>query len=224
MLVHDQGSLLGEGESSRRLAISVYRRLEDMIFTGALKSGEVLTERRLADLLEVSRTPLRDALLMLEGEGLLKRRGARFLEVRQFSIPEFMHILNIRRLLEPEAARLATERIDRPALEDLRSRLEAAVARESADDQETAELDADLHNLIADTAGNPMMASLIRDLRRRTRIFNLQRMPERFVDTCREHISIIDALLEGNAKQAAQRMVLHIDNVKASILRRLAAI
>ena len=51
---------------SRRLAHSVYPRLEDMIFSGQLRGGSVLTERKLAEALDVSRTPLRDALLMLK--------------------------------------------------------------------------------------------------------------------------------------------------------------
>ena len=77
---------------SRRLAHSVYRRLEDMIFSGQLRGGSVLTERKLAEALDVSRTPLRDALLMLEGEGLLKRRSPRYLEVKQMSVAEYMQI------------------------------------------------------------------------------------------------------------------------------------
>lgn len=216
-------SATGEIEPTRRLAVSVYHQLEDLIFSGELKAGAVLTERRLTETLGVSRTPLRDALLMLEGEGLVKRRGARYLEVAELSIPEFMHILNIRRLLEPEAARLAADRIAPEVLKDIKTRLQAAVEDAKRGGAETAGLDSELHDMIADAGGNPLMASIIRDLRRRTRIFNLQRMPERFVDSCQEHIAIVEALLDRDAQRAGSSMALHIDNVKASILGRLAA-
>lgn len=213
----------------RRLAHEVRRRLEDMIFSGRLRGGEVLTERRLADALDVSRTPLRDALLMLENEGLLKRRGARHLEVRQMTVPEYMQVLNVRRVLESEAARLSVGRIDRDRLRELRSGLSELAARESEDahgDQVPASvaLDAAMHEAIADASGNPLMADIIRDLRRRTRIFDLARMPDRAGAVYREHLAIIDALESGDAPGAAAAMTRHIDNVKASIIRHLATI
>ena len=213
----------------RRLAYEVHRRLEDMIFTGRLRSGEVLTERRLAEALDVSRTPLRDALLMLESEGLLKRRGARYLEVRQMTVPEYMQVLNIRRLLEPEAARLCVGRIDLERLSELRGRLEAMVAaraegRTVEDPDASAEIDAAMHDEIASASGNPLMANLIRDLRRRTRIFDLGRMPDRAASVYREHIDIIAAIEAGDAGAASAAMTRHIDNVKASIIRHLSTI
>ncbi|MCS0495771.1 GntR family transcriptional regulator [Ancylobacter sp. MQZ15Z-1] len=213
----------------RRLAHEVHRRLEDMIFSGRLRGGEVLTERRLADALEVSRTPLRDALLMLESEGLLKRRGTRYLEVRQMTVPEFMQVLNIRRLLEPEAARLCIGRADLARLRELRERLEELVAdgaggHHDEDPEASAAIDAAMHDEIAAASGNPLMANMIRDLRRRTRIFDLGRMPDRAVAVYREHIEIIAAVEKGDADEAAGAMVRHIDNVKACIIRHLSTI
>ncbi|MBS7534164.1 GntR family transcriptional regulator [Ancylobacter sonchi] len=200
-----------------------------MIFSGRLRGGEVLTERRLADALDVSRTPLRDALLMLESEGLLKRRGARYLEVRQMTVPEYMQILNIRRLLEPEAARLCVGRIELSRLAGLRERLEeleeaTASGRKAADPDGSAALDAAMHDEIAGASGNPLMASMIRDLRRRTRIFDLGRMPDRAAAVYHEHIDIIRAIEAGDGNGAAAAMTRHIDNVKASIIRHLSTI
>ncbi|MFK8253229.1 GntR family transcriptional regulator [Ancylobacter terrae] len=213
----------------RRLAREVHRRLEDMIFSGRLRGGEVLTERRLAEALDVSRTPLRDALLMLEGEGLLKRRGARHLEVRQMTVPEYMQVLNVRRVLESEAARLSVDRIDRARLNELRNGLSELMARGSGDARDddataSAALDSAMHEAIADASGNPLMAEIIRDLRRRTRIFDLGRMPDRAAAVYREHIAIIAAIEGGDAPAAAAAMTRHLDNVKASIIRHLTTI
>ncbi|WP_102960087.1 GntR family transcriptional regulator [Mangrovicella endophytica] len=221
-------SLLDDGEP-RRLARSVHRRLEDMIFSGQLKSGEVLTERRLADVLEVSRTPLRDALLMLESDGLLRRRGPRYLEVREMTVPEYMQILNIRRLLEPEAARLAIGRIDATVLGSLREELSArlSVTDEDSSDRQSEDslrIDALVHESIADAAGNPLMAQMIHDLRKRTRIFNLGRMPQRADAVHREHLEIVVALEMGDPHAASEAMLRHIDAVKASIIRHIALV
>jgi DNA-binding GntR family transcriptional regulator len=213
----------------RRLARNVHRRLEDMIFSGHLRGGELLTERRLADMLEVSRTPLRDALLILEADGLLKRRGARYLEVPEMTVPEYMQILNIRRLLEPEAARLCIGRIDLAVVLALRSELSARITRPEEEAQDivadnSLRIDALVHDTIADASGNPLMAAMIRDLRKRTRIFNIGRMPQRAEAVHQEHLDIVVAVEMGDPHAASEAMIRHIDNVKASIIRHISVI
>ncbi|WP_319496273.1 GntR family transcriptional regulator [uncultured Cohaesibacter sp.] len=94
-------------ETSKRLAQQAYEQILELILTGKAEPGEMLTERRLAETLDMSRTPIRDALLMLESEGLLKRHGSRGLQVKQMRIEDYMEVLQIRQMLEPEAARLA---------------------------------------------------------------------------------------------------------------------
>jgi DNA-binding GntR family transcriptional regulator len=64
--------------------------LLEQILSGALRGGEVINERRLADQLDVSRTPLRDALKRLEGEGLLFRSADRVLTIRLVTVGDYM--------------------------------------------------------------------------------------------------------------------------------------
>ena len=90
----------------KRLALHAYEQVLDLIMQGVVKPGSLIQERRLADHLQMSRTPLRDGLLMLEAEGLLVRQGARGLQVRAMHVEDFVNTLAIRRLLEPEAARI----------------------------------------------------------------------------------------------------------------------
>lgn len=216
----------GDEAGSRRLAHSVYRRLEDMIFSGQLRGGSVLTERKLAEALAVSRTPLRDALLMLEGEGLLKRRSPRMLEVREMTVQEYMQVLNVRRLLEPEAARLCIGRVDIAQFRVLRQRL-AGLLDDGAPPlapEDAATIDEAVHGTIAEGSGNPLMAGMIRDLRRRTRIFDLGRMPERARAVYREHLDIVMAVEIGDPHAAADAMTRHLDNVKTCVLQHIATI
>ena len=90
----------------KRLALQAYEQILDLILTGSAQPGELVNERRLADALKMSRTPVRDALLMLEGEGLLLRQGSRGLQVKQMRIEDFMDALQVRLLLEPPVARI----------------------------------------------------------------------------------------------------------------------
>jgi len=211
----------------RRLALQAYERILDLILSGRARPGTLIHERRLAELLEMSRTPVRDALLILEGEGLLVRQGARGLQVKQMRVEDFMEALQIRLLLEPEAARMAAGRIVGTELAALAARLEALVAhaadRQPVDREEVRSVDDRLHGLIADAVGNAQMSAIIRALRRQTQIFDLKNMPERLEDTCREHLAIVGALGDGDETGAAEAMRRHLGNVRQSIVTRLAS-
>jgi DNA-binding GntR family transcriptional regulator len=214
---------------NKRLSTFAYERVLDMIVSGQIKAGSIIRERQLAEVLQVSRTPLRDALLMLEGEGLLVRHEPRMLQVKYMTAEDYVQNLHVRRLLETEAARLATGRMDPDLLVQLRARLvmlmERAEPRDLPIDRgEHHLIDDELHDGIAGAAGNPQMAKIIRDLRRKTRMFDLRRMPERFIGSCREHVTLIDAMLRNNPDDAAAAMAEHIDQVKRSIIERVGSL
>lgn len=213
-------------ETSKRLAQQAYEKILELILSGEAKPGEMLTERRLAETLDMSRTPIRDALLMLESEGLLRRHGSRGLQVKQMRIEDYMEVLQIRLLLEPEAARLAAGHVPAETLADLRKRLQdlidGAEKGASRPDRETVRaVDDGLHGAIADMAGNAHLAQIIHSLRRQTQIFDLRSIPERLTLTCQEHLVLIDCLEQGKSKEAAEAMREHLEHVRASIIRRL---
>jgi DNA-binding GntR family transcriptional regulator len=175
----------------------------------------------------MSRTPVRDALLMLESEGLLIRQGARGLQIRHVKVEDFIDVLQIRLLLEQETARIAAGRVPAEELAALTARLEALLAaagRGPTDRDEVRAVDDRLHGLIADAAGNEQMATIIRNLRRQTQIFDLKSVPERLPGTCREHLEIVRAVSDGNGEAAAAAMRVHIEGVRQSIVARLARI
>ncbi|HWV88032.1 MAG TPA: GntR family transcriptional regulator [Capillimicrobium sp.] len=96
----------------RRLSTSeeAYDRVRRDILSGALMPGDVIVEERVAKTLDMSRTPVREALLRLERENLLERAG-RSLAVRSFSGDEIADIYSLRAHIESYGARLAAERI-----------------------------------------------------------------------------------------------------------------
>jgi DNA-binding GntR family transcriptional regulator len=211
----------------KRLALQAYEEVLDLIMSRRIEPGALLQERRLADHLHMSRTPVRDALLMLEGEGLLIRQGSRGLQVKSMHIEDFVENLAIRKLLEPEAARLATGRLAEEQLGSLADRLAALIRQAAMDGSEPERgevraIDDELHSAISDAAGNAQMATIIRSLRRRTQFFDLRSVPERFESTCREHLAIVEALRDNRADEAANAMRTHLDAVRQSIIARLS--
>lgn len=199
-----------------------YDRLLDMLMRRDLPAGTVLHERRLAEMLDISRTPTREAMSRLETEGLIERQPGGMLVVKEFSLRELIEILHVRRLLERESVALATGRIPGAVLEDLRARIEDLMAAGDPDAPGNRELDRRFHELIADSSHNALLAKTIKDLRRKTQMFNLSRMPERFEAVHREHLAVLAALRAGDASGAADAIAAHLENFKQGIIRRLS--
>lgn len=210
----------------QRLAPQAYERILDLILSGKASPGDLLNERGLADTFDMSRTPIRDALLMLESEGLLVRRGRRGLQVKEKRLEDLIDALQIRLLLEPAIARMAAGKVDGTELDTLADSFgkllqTADSTQEGVDREEARALDNRLHGLVSDTAENPQLSSIVLTLRRQTQIFDIKSLPERAQDTCREHLEIIDALRSGDGDAAAGAMAHHIDGVRDSIIARL---
>lgn len=208
----------------KRLALQAYGQILEMIMSGRSLPGDLLNERRLAEALNMSRTPVRDALLMLEGEGLLLRQGTRGLQVRQMRIEDFLHALQIRTMVEPPMARIAAGRVGQGRIADLRALLLALLDRpagEPADRGMVRGIDNELHGMISDAVANPQLAEIVRMLRQRTLIFDLKSMPERLTESSREHLDILDALERPDPDAAEASMKTHLLNVRESIIARL---
>jgi DNA-binding GntR family transcriptional regulator len=211
-----------EAGDGQKLSVVAYAALLDMILRGAIVAGEMVTERQIAGRLGISRTPVREAVRRLEGEGTLERQRSGALVVRPYSLEDFLHALAVRRLLEGEAARLAAGRVPPEVLAAGRERTERL--RTVGMSETTRQDDRDFHAAIAEASGNSVLATAISDLRRRTAMFRLGRLPERVDQVCDEHLAILDALARGNGEAARAAMHLHLDNVRGHLLQRLTTL
>lgn len=208
--------------SDPKLSTVAYGAVLEMILRGTIAAGELVTERQIAARLGISRTPVREAIRRLEGEGTLERQRDGALVVRPYSMEDFLHALAVRRLLEGEAARLAAGKMPPEVVAAARERI-ARLRTEGLGDAARRD-DRDFHAAIAQACGNPVLATSIADLRKRTAMFRLGRLPERVDQVCDEHLAILDALQSGDAEAARAAMQAHLDNVRAHLLQRLTAI
>lgn len=206
------------------LSQMAYNALLDQLIKREIPVGAVLQERRLGEALAISRTPVRDALNRLESEGFVTRKPGGVLVVKEFSTRELIETLHVRQILETEGVRLATGRIPVAELDaveaDIRALLSAAAPNAGRD----WEIDSRFHSMIAARAGNAVLAKHIHDLRLKTHMFNMDRVPERFEIGHREHLAIIDALRREDREGARAGIHAHIENVKLSIIEKLSAI
>jgi DNA-binding GntR family transcriptional regulator len=207
--------------SPKSLSDQAYERLLDMVLSGELPAGSILQERKLAEALNISRTPTREALGRLETEGLVTRQFGRLLAVRELTVHEFIEILNVRKLLEVEAAGLAAGNVTKERATAVRKAVQALMNAEKPTVAQHWAIDDMVHGTVAEASGNRMLASLIRDLRRRTHMFDMRRIPTRFKSSCEEHLALMEAIQSGNAAAARKAAGTHIEHVKLSIIDKL---
>lgn len=192
-----------------------------MIFSGDLPGGTIVQDRKLAEQLGLSRTPVREALGWLAGEGYLRRDG-RLLTVQGVSIEDVMEILATRRALEGETARLAAGRLPPSELAGIRSAIAGMAEPRAVSHDRHWSVDDLVHLSIAEASGNRLMARLVKELRERTRMFGLSRIPRRFDPGKAEHLAILAAIERADGTAAAEAMQRHIDNARQGILDLLA--
>jgi DNA-binding GntR family transcriptional regulator len=212
---------VAEDDRDKSLGQTAYDALLDSLIRRKIPVGAVLQERRIAETLAMSRTPVRDALKRLESEGFITRKAGGVLVVKEFSTRELIETLNVRQILEMESVRLACGQIPAAELDETEADIRELLAAPGADAAEDWAVDNRFHGLIAEWSGNAVLAKHINDLRLKTHMFNMNRVPERFEIGHREHLAIVDALRRGDRDAARDGVRSHIENVKMSILEKL---
>jgi DNA-binding GntR family transcriptional regulator len=120
---------------TRSLSEQVTNEIRRSILAGTLPPGQSLSLRRLADQLDVSFIPVRDALRVLEGEGLVVNPAGRSASVAPLDLEEFHAIYRVRRLLEPDLARRSVPQLEEAELHRLyQAAAEFGGAERSMDD------------------------------------------------------------------------------------------
>ncbi|WP_086995839.1 GntR family transcriptional regulator [Rhizobium sullae] len=202
------------------LAQQAYGKIIEMILSGTLMPGDALQEAKLGDTLDMSRTPVREAIKRIEAEGLAVQDG-RFLKVRTLTAAEVEEIFFLRRVLESHCARQATS-VAVSVLDELDARVRHLLQHGPGEEDEQRRVDDDLHRTFALSTRNEMMVSTIADLRRRTCMFDHSNLPHRFLKSCEEHLEMLDALRAGDGDRAGLLMAEHINHARDAILERLA--
>ena len=136
-----------------RLAEEVYRQVLDAVVQGELRPGERIVQERIADELEVSRTPIREALLDLEREGILTRAGAAGFMVRTVTAREVRDTYQAREAIEGHTTRLVAERRDAASLRRIEHTIETEESISVGSVEEYFHANRRIHRRIVEEAG-----------------------------------------------------------------------
>lgn len=190
----------------------VVEMLREAILTANFKPGDRLLQDELAERLQVSPTPVREALRQLEAEGIVNYSRNKGVRVAQVSREEIHEIYLMRGALEALATRLATPNIttsDVKQMLELQAKMEQAI--EAHEISQIRKLHYDLHMSIYNASGMQELCRLIRTLWTRFTWDSLHVLPSRAPASGLEHKEIIQAIAEGKAELAGQLMQRHIE-------------
>lgn len=208
----------------------VYQALRSAILTGSLAPGDRLVETQLAEWLQVSRTPLREALRQLQQDGLVTADVSGGLRVTTITADDAEELYDCRLALEALAVAGAC-RHAKPehlqAIEACVTQAEGATANShgSLDPEKLLNVDYQFHHLIAESSGNRRLVSLLDtlfDAMALLRIQTLQQNPN-VLDIRLEHRQIYQAILSGDSDAAVAAMSHHLRASKIRVVNEIEA-
>lgn len=208
--------------SSKQANESIYIDILNKIITAQLPPGTRLIEMELAKAYKVSRTPIRETILMLEKDGLIEHITNRGATVLQFSAHEAEQLYDIRVVLECLAIRGAVKNLKLDDLLDLERRLERLqnIERGAEWMKEHVEVDFRLHALIKSNSGNPRLASYLDNLQLLIHSLRLIGYNEDALaqQAGEQHLALVRALLRRDVENAERLLADHIESSKRNTI------
>ena len=198
----------------------VFNTLREAILKGELKPGERLMELQLAAKLGVSRTPIREAIRMLEQEGLavtIPRKGA---EVAKMTEKDMEDVLQIREALDELAAKIACEQISEEQLEELVATMHEFEESTKTDNvKKIAEADVKFHDIIYQATGNPKLVNMLNNLREQMYRYRVEYLKDEnnYPTLMKEHKDIVEGLVRKNKMQVTETMHQHVKNQAVAV-------
>jgi DNA-binding GntR family transcriptional regulator len=205
----------------RNLVATELRRL---ILDGTLPPGERLIEDRLAELLGVSRNPIREAIRVLEAEGFINVTARRGSFVATLSASQAADLFEVRLALEPLGARLAAGQASSARIARMKQILaDVQTSPDSFELDALSELHTELHSLIFEMTGNSYLIAMALPMTKRGQWLLRQSAPLRVPEAWSEHHWLIAAIESGNAELAEVAARHHVLSVRSLIQRQLDA-
>ncbi len=209
------GDGLSETRQYSTLREWAYRRLREMIVTGELGPGETIREGPLSERLEISKSPLREALRQLHQEGLIVTVSNKGSKVASLTEEDIREIYQLREYTEALAGRLACQRRTPEQIAALRANVAAlaeSVGRDSH--REVAERDIAFHLLLAQIAGHRRLLRIQENLQTEMLRLVMRQFADwgevAETDAAVKHAAIVDALEAGDADLVEARIREHI--------------
>lgn len=202
------------------------QRLRQMLVEGRIAPGAKLNERELCGVLNVSRTPLREAIKMLAAEGLvelLPNRGAVAVSLTEEDI---LHTFEVMAGLEAQCGELAAQRITRQELAEIQAmHFEMLAAYTRRDLSTYYSINARIHSAISAAARNPVLAAVYQQVNARLQAlrFRSNQDEDKWKRAMKEHDRMMEALAKHDGAAMREVLLTHLANKRDVVLEQLRA-
>jgi DNA-binding GntR family transcriptional regulator len=194
-----------------------YQEIKKQLVSGQLEHNRLYSAQYFAELLGISRTPARDALLQLANEGFLVCLDVRGFKIREFSAKEIDDVFQAREVIETYVAGELVGELSAEDFERLQESLQRMVEHAARDDVFAfLEADKDFHMTLVRRQGNHLLESIMDDIRSYLSLFGVRVLAHkgRFQEVVREHQRILDALRRQDRKKVVQAVRDHLIKTK----------
>lgn len=208
------------------LSERVYREIKRALLEGQFAPGDLLPEDFLTDATGASRTPVREALMRLQGDSLVKiipRRGARVLEM---DANELSELVEARGLLETAYLERAMEKIPNEKIDNIRHGMDSIIREMQTIDPASVEwahkrveyskLDFAFHRLLVEAVGNRFLLKYYDEILERVILYShhtVIKHPASFMQSAQEHEGIFAAILNGDSQQVRRLIFHHLEKL-----------
>ena len=194
----------------------VYKELKELIISGKLEPSQQINEKALAEQLDISRTPIREALHRIELEELIVRLPNGRIKVAPVSVEEAKEIFTVRSLLEGLVAKEAAIKISESELSEIKLYTDLLVQAAEQSDSERVILYGDkVHHLLYDVSGNRTAVKILNNMNdhiMRYRGLGPKTSKSRSVAAAKEHLALYTIIKLRDGEQAELLMREHIKN------------
>ncbi len=201
----------------------IYKKLRQAIYSGQIKPGEKLVERKLAEMFDTSRVPLRESLLRLTSEGLVRSTPGKTCYVEDLTATDIREICLMRMALEPLATRLAAEQPDRRFTKRLKTLIDRMIRQFDQGRRAAAsETDLAFHREIVLASNSPRLIRAYEAMHLPLIMYRLTLEPGDVSRMMREiHEEITLQIELGNGEAAEQAAHIHLEEVTRNVLSQL---
>lgn len=194
-----------------------YDEIKSRIIDCTYPPGEILNEQLLTKELNISRTPIREALNRLDHEGLIQILSKKGILIKNITLSDISQVYQLRIEVEPFIVKAAGPFLDHDKLIYFRDLFINIPEDEISNHLNELNTDNAFHKYLVDNCGNKYIIEMMNKvLDENMRIMIYTKNKIRIEDSKSEHISIIDSLLVNNFPQASERMLIHIKNCRDS--------
>lgn len=200
-------------------ADDIYERILTAIMERRLKPGVQLVEERLANVFDVSRTKIRQAIGRLAHDSIVTLFPNRGAFIASPTVEQARDVFEARRLIEPELIRQVAQTATSEHIAHLRAHVKREVAARTENDRrKTIPLSGDFHQMLAEIAGNSVFVRTMREIESLTSlIIILYDAPNTPACPCDEHAALVDAIEARDPETATRLMLEHLQHVEEAL-------